>query len=374
MALCFKLIVKCKVFSFRNYGCIARHITSASDRSVLERSTLFIFNQKVQNFGRLNIFCDNIGVRVSSTSLWQENHATTARAFLAAKCDDEVAVSKELENIKKYFDWQVIHTEQGLSEITIKNCRSKETLLRKNVALVIEVPHSYNIFLKNASKIPVVVEKLENNKVEILSLGDCILSQLKSHSVKVNSESGNIVSRSSLIGDLELKTCGNGFINLRKIQGNKFEMSTEHGRVGVSSLYGTHVTISTSRGHVDIGDAHGEIEVKSQSGDICCKSLSGHLTATTEDGNINTKLTSNASIDALSLIDPNLACEFRLSSKKLHISNDLHLFKSSKEAKDDENIFIGRTHDRTCEHRVNVRCPKGKIDAFQENWFNWQEL
>lgn len=70
---------------------------------------------------------------------------------------------------------------------------------------------------------------------------------------------GNIVSRSSLIGDLELQTCGNGFINLRKIQGNKFEMSTEHGRVGVSSLYGTHVTISTSRGHVDIGDAHGEL-------------------------------------------------------------------------------------------------------------------
>lgn len=119
MALCFKLVVKCKVFSFRNYGCIARHITSASDRSVLERSKLFIFNQKVQNFGRLNIFCDNIGVRVSSTSLWQENHATTARAFLAAKCDDEVAVSKELENIKKYFDWQVTHTEQGLSEITV---------------------------------------------------------------------------------------------------------------------------------------------------------------------------------------------------------------------------------------------------------------
>ena len=70
---------------------------------------------------------------------------------------------------------------------------------------------------------------------------------------------GDIVSESSLIGDLAFTTSANGGVCLSKIQGNQIKIVTEDGGVRIASLYGGNVLINTECGDVNIGDAHGMV-------------------------------------------------------------------------------------------------------------------
>ena len=58
------------------------------------------------------------------------------------------------------------------------------------VKLLIEVPYSYDLYLKSLAQTAVTVEKLECNDIEIHAETDCHLSQLKCRSITVNSNSG----------------------------------------------------------------------------------------------------------------------------------------------------------------------------------------
>jgi hypothetical protein len=65
----------------------------------------------------------------------------------------------------------------------------KSTLLERT-KLLIEMPHSYELYLNSSSQAPVTVEKLECDNIEIHTEGNCLLSQLKSQLITVNSNSG----------------------------------------------------------------------------------------------------------------------------------------------------------------------------------------
>ena len=70
---------------------------------------------------------------------------------------------------------------------------------------------------------------------------------------------GDILSESSLVGNLELTTNKDGCVHLGKIQGNDMKINCENGDVIISSLYGGDVLVNTQLGNVIIGDAHGKL-------------------------------------------------------------------------------------------------------------------
>jgi hypothetical protein len=56
--------------------------------------------------------------------------------------------------------------------------------------LVIEIPRSYELYVNSSAERPITTEKLECDNIEIKTQGNCLLSQLKSQLITVNSSSG----------------------------------------------------------------------------------------------------------------------------------------------------------------------------------------
>lgn len=97
-----------------------------------------------------------------------------------------------------HISWQVSQTNFKLLQICTDSEKIphhlKPSLLDKTKILV-EIPHSYELLLNSSSKSEVTVEKLqESSKIEIHTQGNCTLSQLKSPSITVNSNSGKHIN------------------------------------------------------------------------------------------------------------------------------------------------------------------------------------
>ncbi|XP_028399945.1 protein FAM185A-like [Dendronephthya gigantea] len=375
MAALLKNIFQISKHFGHNLGFSSRFFSSDAVKDVHNRLVVPFSSHNVKHFGNLRVFSENLGVHVTASNSYGEE--SLVALSLVSDCTDNL--KEDLVALREFVCCNVDTEGDELSYITIHTDANaimqkfKPCLLEK-MKLLINVPHSYGLLIHCASQQAVTVEKLECDGIEIHTKGDCILSELKSHLITVNSVVGDIVSKSSLIGDLTFTTSANGGVCLSKIQGNQIKIVTEDGDVRVASLYGGDVLINTECGNVTIGDAHGNIDVTSRSSDINCGSISGHLNAVTEDGNIMIKLTSGGNVWATSRngnatikLDLGLKCRLELSSKTMNISPDINMIESEK-VNDDVTRLTGETQGdgKNC---AKVMCSKGNIDLLQESWF-----
>ena len=379
MAALFKTSFKNLKLSVKNVGYSLRYVSSPLTPNVQNYSATPLWSKKVNNFGYLRVFSGNFAVHLTGSSARDRRDGEQSTIGVSLVSDSKDLSGEDLQVIKECVSCDTSSKNDGMSHVLIEAGRNstlqklKPTLLDK-LKLLIQLPYSYDLYLNNATESEVTVEKLECNNIEIHSESNCLLSQLKSRLITVNSNSGGIISE-SLIGDLALTSGKDGSIRLAKVQGTDVKINCESGDVNIISLYGGNVLVNTQHGNVIIGDAHGNVEVTSTTGDIKCGSILGMLRAVTEVGNIETKLTLGGNIDATSYngnatikLDSDLSCKLDLSSQTTNISSDLDIYEKSATIADGLTTLTGQTKGDGEQH-VQVKCHKALLFERSRVWY-----
>lgn len=119
--------------------------------------------------------------------------------------------------------------------------------------------------------------------------GDCNLNKVKTGSVEITSDFGNI-NLNSLVSNAVLFTKGN--ITARKVQGEKITICNSQGNVNIESIYVPEASIYGKHGNVTLGDVHGfckivttggNVKINSSQDDLDVKCNGGHINITLQD-------------------------------------------------------------------------------------------
>jgi len=119
--------------------------------------------------------------------------------------------------------------------------------------------------------------------------GDCDLSKVKTGSVEINSDFGN-VNVNSLVSNAVIFSKGN--ITGKKVQGEKFTICNSQGNINIESLYAPEAAIYGKHGNVTLGDVHGfckivttggNVRINSSQDDLDIKCSGGHVNVTLQD-------------------------------------------------------------------------------------------
>uniref|UniRef100_A0A3Q0R7H0 Family with sequence similarity 185 member A n=1 Tax=Amphilophus citrinellus TaxID=61819 RepID=A0A3Q0R7H0_AMPCI len=171
------------------------------------------------------------------------------------------------------------HKEQevGLDRLNVHyDERSKELLISaekvdSEVSIEMAAPIK-SLFITTQGRGSVQVKNMECDICKVQTeKGNCLLHSVKAHQVEVQSHEGQVTGVGTINGNVVISTGGDSAVDVKKLQGTKMNVSTEHGPLKVKAIYAESSCISSRSGRVDLGHVHGSnsfLKVSSHSGGI----------------------------------------------------------------------------------------------------------
>uniref|UniRef100_A0A3Q3RUV7 Family with sequence similarity 185 member A n=1 Tax=Mastacembelus armatus TaxID=205130 RepID=A0A3Q3RUV7_9TELE len=175
--------------------------------------------------------------------------------------------------------------EVGLDHLQVHyDERTKELLISaeeapSGVSIDLAAPVKSNLFITTQGKANVQVKEMECDICRVQTdTGSCLLHSVKGHQVEVQSSGGHVIGLGTIHGNVDISTCGDSAVDVKKLQGSKMKVSTERGPLKVKTIYAESSCFSSFSGKVELGHVLGEalrrdgsnsfIKVSSHSGDI----------------------------------------------------------------------------------------------------------
>ncbi|XP_059191429.1 protein FAM185A [Centropristis striata] len=181
--------------------------------------------------------------------------------------------------------------------------QSKELLIsaekvNSSVSIDLTAPIKSNLFITTHGKGNVKVQKMECDICKVQTeKGNCVLHSVKGHQVDVHSHGGHITGVGTIHGNVDISTCGDSGVDVKKLQGTKMNISTEHGPLKVKAIYAESSCISSCSGRVELGHVHGDATVKNLSGDTVIDGSNSFLKVSSHSGGIDVYVGDSASAE-----------------------------------------------------------------------------
>ncbi|XP_054476803.1 protein FAM185A [Anoplopoma fimbria] len=184
--------------------------------------------------------------------------------------------------------------EVGLDHLHVHyDDQSKELLIsaekvKSSVSIDLSAPIKSNLFITTQGKGNVQVKHMECDICKVQTeTGDCLLHSVKGHQVEVQSHGGHVTGVGTIHGNVDISTCGDSGVNVKKLQGTKMNISTERGPLKVKAIYAESSCVSSCSGRVELGNVHGNATVKNVSGDTVIDGSNSFLKVSSHSGGID---------------------------------------------------------------------------------------
>ncbi|XP_037624428.1 protein FAM185A [Sebastes umbrosus] len=184
--------------------------------------------------------------------------------------------------------------EAGLDHLQVRyEDRNQELLIsgkkvHSSVKIHLTAPIKTNLFITTEGTGSVQVQKMECDICRVQTeQGDCVLHSVKGHQVEVRSRGGHVTGVGTIHGNVDISTCGDSGVDVKKLQGTKMSISTERGPLKVKAIYAESSCVSSCSGRVQLGLVHGNATVKNVSGDTIIDGSNSSLKVSSHSGGID---------------------------------------------------------------------------------------
>ncbi|KAF1386581.1 hypothetical protein PFLUV_G00096340 [Perca fluviatilis] len=187
-------------------------------------------------------------------------------------------------------------TEQviGLDHLQVHyDDQSKELLIsagkvNRSMSIDLTAPIKSNLLITTQGQGNVQVKNMECDICKVQTeKGNCLLHSVKAHQVEVQSNGGHVTGVGTIHGNVDISTCGDSGVDIKKLQGTKMNISTEHGPLKVKAIYAESSCVSSCSGRVELGHVHGNATVKNVSGDTVVDGSNSFLKVSSHSGGID---------------------------------------------------------------------------------------
>ncbi|XP_068459499.1 protein FAM185A [Clinocottus analis] len=216
-----------------------------------------------------------LGCSISIRPLDPHTHPEANRVFITVHGTDS---EKQL-----ILDHLHVHYDDSSEELLI----SAEKVT-SSVSIDLAAPIKSNLFITSQGKGNVQVKQMECDICKVQTeTGDCLLHSVKGHQVEVQSSGGHVTGVGTIHGNVDISTCGDSGVDVKKLQGTKMNISTEHGPLKVKAIYAESSCVSSCSGRVEVGNLHGDATVKNVSGDTVIDGSNSFLQVSSHSGGID---------------------------------------------------------------------------------------
>ncbi|XP_026167649.1 protein FAM185A isoform X2 [Mastacembelus armatus] len=184
--------------------------------------------------------------------------------------------------------------EVGLDHLQVHyDERTKELLISaeeapSGVSIDLAAPVKSNLFITTQGKANVQVKEMECDICRVQTdTGSCLLHSVKGHQVEVQSSGGHVIGLGTIHGNVDISTCGDSAVDVKKLQGSKMKVSTERGPLKVKTIYAESSCFSSFSGKVELGHVHGTTTVKNVSGDTVIDGSNSFIKVSSHSGDID---------------------------------------------------------------------------------------
>ncbi|KAK7102419.1 protein FAM185A-like [Littorina saxatilis] len=234
---------------------------------------------------------------------------------------------------------------------------------------VIKVPVKFDVDFKGSHDGSVTIGSLDCGSIKVhMERGDCHLSSIRTTSITIECDEGNISSNKQLLGAIHLQCGKNGSITGERFQGGSIQCTTEAGDIDVKTIYAEKTTCSSHSGNVHVRDCHGDVTVKTSDGNLTVDSLDGKLSAELENGSADVFVTRQEGVtiatrqgDVMLRFAEDNSCSLDLEAKVIEKDESLKVVLD-KQGKG----FIKSETDTV----VKASAPQGKISLRVQDWLS----
>nr|XP_046250537.1 protein FAM185A [Scatophagus argus] len=279
--------------------------------------------------------------------------------------------------------------EVGLDHLHVHyDDQSKELLIsaekvNSSVSIDLTAPIKSNLFIATQGKGNVQVKKMECDICKVQTdEGNCFLHSVKSHQVEVKSHGGHITGAGTIHGNVDISTCRDSAVNVKKLQGTKMNVSTEGGPLKVKAIYAESSCVSSCSGRIELGHVHGTATVKNVSGDTVIDGSNSFLKISSHSGGIDVYVGDGGSAElhtregAVSVRVPSLVkAGVELCGASVDISPEVVLHGEENNTTEGQTTVTGYINGESpVEQWVKARADRGSVTLKTQSWFESLKL
>ncbi|XP_039988860.1 protein FAM185A [Xiphias gladius] len=279
--------------------------------------------------------------------------------------------------------------EVGLDHLHVRyDDQSKELLIsaekvNSSVSIDLAAPIKSNLFITTQGKGNVKVNKMECDICKVQTeRGNCLLHSVKGHQVEVQSNGGHVTGVGTIHGNVDIRTCGDSTVDVKKLQGTKMNVSTEHGPLKVKAIYAESSCISSCVGRVQLGHIHGCATVKNVSGDTVIDGSNSFLKVSSHSGGIDVYVGDGGSAELHSQegavcvrVPSTLRAGVELCGTSVEISPEVVLHQVENNTTQGQTTVTGYMNGASpVGEWVKARAERGSVRLRTQSWFESLKL
>ncbi|KAM3610107.1 uncharacterized protein V6R79_025455 [Siganus canaliculatus] len=279
--------------------------------------------------------------------------------------------------------------EVGLDHLHVRyDDQSKELLIsaeKVNSSVLIDVaaPIKSNLFIKTHGKGSVQVKKMECDVCKVQTeKGSCLLHSVKGHHVEIKSQGGDVIGAGTIHGNVDISACGDSTVDVKKLQGTRMNVSTEHGALKVKAIYAESSCVSSTSGRVELGNVHGEATVMTVSGHTVIDGSNSFLKISSHSGDIDVYVGDGGSAELHSQegavcvrVPSSLKAAVELCGVSVDISPEVVLLGAENNTSEGQTTVTGFINaESPVDQRVKAQADRGHIRLKTQSWFESLKL
>lgn len=255
--------------------------------------------------------------------------------------------------------------------------------LNSNVTIEMDAPIKANLFITTEGKGNVQVKKMECDICRLQTeKGSCLLHSVKGHQVEVRSHGGHVTGVGTIHGNVDISTKGDSVVDVRKLQGTRMNVSTEHGALKVKAIYAESSCVSSCSGRVELGHVHGNTTVTNNCGDTVVDGSNSFLKVSSVSGSIDVYVGDGGTADlhsqdgAVSVRFPSsLRAGVSLCGAVVDVGSEVPLHEEQKNTTDSQITLTGYMNgDSAVDQWVKARADRGCVKLRTQSWFESLKL
>ncbi|XP_061578068.1 protein FAM185A [Cololabis saira] len=273
--------------------------------------------------------------------------------------------------------FQVHYDEQS------RELRISAHKVHSDLSIEMETPIKSNLFITTRGKGGVQVKQMECDVCKVLTeKGNCLLHSVKGHQVEVQSHGGDVTGAGTIHGNVNISTTGDSGVNVKKLQGTKMNVSTEHGSLRVKAIYAESSCVSSVSGRVELGHLHGITTVTNVSGDTVIDGSNSLLKVSSDSGGIDVYVGDGGAADlhsqkgAVSVRVPSsLKAGVELCGASVDISPEVVLHGVKNTVTDGCTTLTGYMNvESPVDQCVKARADSSSVNLRTQSWFESLKL
>ncbi|KAM6926051.1 protein FAM185A [Lycodopsis pacificus] len=282
-------------------------------------------------------------------------------------------------------------TEQdfGLDHLHVHyDHQSKELLIsaekvKSSVSIDLTAPIKSNLFITTQGEGHVQVKNMECDICKVQTeKGNCLLHSVKAHQVEVQSHGGHVTGVGTIHGNVDISTCGDSGVDVKKLQGTKMNISTERGPLRVKAVYAESSCVSSCSGRVELGNVHGTATVNNMSGDTVIDGSNSFLKVSSHSGGIDVYVGDGGSAELHSRegavcvrVPSSLKAAMELCGTSVDISPEVVLHGVVNNTAEGQTTVTGYINGQSpVDQRVKAQADRNAVRLKTQSWFESLKL